>query len=295
MNRIMTTVAMAILFAVNLVACGRSEQPTPTTQPVSTPNVAKTKPTIKEMKDRVSKFDEEREQRDKERRQQVIEKIRQAFDLAKEPERDLITGQKQPAWMKDVTSSTSAGAKACAYSKKFDEMATAFGYLQRRYEVPGHVSITWEEIGANAEMAREVASRYRELGLIVASSFVEVFKMPRPTRAKVECGTGEGSFDLADTERVMRVIVNALAEVNETPAAIKQTPQSLRAMLRKDFTDRLAEIRKDIAEGRASESDGMGNFLYVSREAVEEWKFSHEELKLTKQEMVAYGDYRRRW
>jgi len=246
------------------------------------------------MRDRVSKFDEEWEQRDKERRQQIVEKIRRAFDLAREPERNLITGQKQPGWMKSLTTSSSIGAKACAYSEKFDEMATAFGYLQKRYEIPGR-EITWEEVGVSADIAREVASRYHELGLVVASSFTDVFKMPRPARVKVQCGTGEGSFDLADTDRVMRVIVNALAEVNESPTAIKQTPEALRAMLRKDFTDRLADIRKDIAEGRASESDGMGNFLYVSREAVEEWKFSPEELKMNKIEIVAYGDYRRRW
>ena len=172
-------------------------------------------------------------------------------------------------------------------------MSSAFGYLGGQYVLPGE-PITWEEIGASAHDRRDVTARYRELGVTVAYSFVKVFQMPRSARAKMQCGTGEGLFDLADTNRVMRVITFALTEVNESPTAIKQSPQSLRGMVREDYTERLADIRKDIAEGRASQSDGMGHLLYVAREAIEEWKFVTEELKLTTKEVAAYSDYRRR-
>lgn len=281
-----TTVAMVVLFAVNLVACGRSDEPTPVTQAVTAAReVVRDNSSKKE--DR--KLEAERKKRDEESRRQIVEEVRLAFELTKGPERDQF-GRKSPDWTKELEAASTVGAKTCANSEKFNEMTRALGYL-----TPGHEVVTLEEIGASVNVIQEVTRRYRKLGLAVASSFVEVFKMPLSARAKIQCGRGEGSFDLADTDRVMRVVVNALAEINETPTAIKQTPNSLRAMLQKDFTERLAEIRKDIKEGRASESDGMGNFLYVAREAIGEWKFSPEEIKLTRQEVVAYSDYRRRW
>lgn len=281
-----TTVAMVILFAVNLVACGRSETPTPTAQPARIVNDPGSR------KEEMQKREDDQEKRDKERRQQIIDEVRQAFDLAKEPERDQF-GRKSPDWTKELEAASTVGAKPCRDSEKFDKMSSAFGYLRGQYVVPPP-PITWEEIGANKDAVRELTAHYRVLGLRVASSFVEVFKMPRPARTKIQCGAGEGSFTLDDTDRVMRVIVNALTEVNENPTVIKQTPESLRTMLRKDFAERLAEIREDIKEGRASESDGMGHFLYIVREAIEEWKFVPEELKLTKKEVVASSDYRRR-
>lgn len=284
-----TTAAMMVLFVVNLIACGRSETPTPVAQAVR--EIVRDPESSKQEEDR--KFEAARKKRDDERRQQIVEEIRQAFELTKGPERDQF-GRKSPDWTKELEAASTAGARICKDMDKFNAMSYGFGYLQGQFTVPGS-PITWEEIGASKDAVRELTAQYRILGIRVASSFVEIFAMPRPARAKIRCGKGEGSFSLDDTSRVMRVVVNALTETNETPKAIKQTPTTLRAMLQKDFIERLSEIRKDIKEGRASESDGMGHFLYVAREAVDEWKFSPEELKMNKSDIVAYGDYRRRW
>ncbi|KKW18244.1 MAG: hypothetical protein UY60_C0017G0021 [Parcubacteria group bacterium GW2011_GWB1_50_9] len=289
MNWIMMA-ATAILFAVNLVACGRSEEPTPTTQHVSagkieTPDVG------------IAKLDPQRanlqKERDETKKQETINRIRIALGL-RSPGRDSID-KKRPAWAQEVASPSGPAATACADLEKFNELSYAFGVIGKAYSLPYEIS--WEDIAGDTAttVAADAKAAYRKLGRSVAAGFVDAFNMPQIARAKTQCGRGEGSFTLDEGDRLMTTILYVLTEVNESPATIKQTPGSLRSMLRIDFIARLSEIRKGIAEGRASESDGMGHFLFVAREAVEEWKFAPGELKLTKQEIAAYGDYRRRW
>lgn len=271
----------AIVLGLSLAACGGNSKQDAADQ--KTRDETLTEKRVEEIRKEAKANLEKAQKRERaERRAEAIKNIRAAFDPKAEPP----VGD-QPTWVSELRrGSPQPAGEACQKLDKFYQMDWALDQMSQDLDVlyGEEARISWLEIGFEEDQARKL---HRETGLTAAKSLLAVFSLPRETRRKMECGRGEGVFELDDGMRLMSDISRVLQSIKDEPKAIGSSPTMLRQVLLKDLREQIAYLRAEIKAGRVKESDGGVNAIrYVAQEATREWDFTPKELGLTAEEVA---------
>ncbi len=270
-----------IVLGLSLAACGGNSKQEAADQKARGEVAAKAaaeQQRQREEDEKKAKAEREQEQARKraERRAELVKDIRAAFD----PKAETSVGD-QPTWATELRrGSPQPAGEACERLDKFHAMDWALNQMDMVPEAEDRIS--WPEIGLEESQARKL---HRDTGLAVAKSFLAFFGLPRETRQKMECGRGEGVFELDDGLRIMQEISRTLQMAKAGPKAIGSSTEMLRQVLLKDLREQIAYLRSEIKAGRVKASDGGADAIrYVAEEATREWDFTPKELRLTPEE-----------